>query len=94
LESVSDLPPKLTPVPTDELPVSETIAAPVVVAEISKIPDPLCVTPLEVAMAPVPDKASVPPLIVVAPVYVFAPDNVRVPAVNTRLPSVPPMEPL
>ena len=43
---------------------------------------------------PAPPIESVPALIVVAPVYVFAPDNVNVPAVKTRLPSVPPMEPL
>jgi len=90
LESVSDLPPKLTPVPADELPVSETIVAPVVVAEISKIPDPLCVTPLEVAMAPVPDKESVPALIVVAPVYVLVPESVSVPVPNfVKAPNVP-----
>ena len=92
MESVSDLTPKLTPVPADELPVSETIVAPVVVAEISKIPDPLCVTPLEVAMAPVPDKASVPALIVVAPVYVFATERVWVPDDNVN-PPVPEITP-
>ena len=47
---------------------SDTIVAPDDVPETSKTPAPLEVTPLEEAIEPLPDSASVPPLIVVAPV--------------------------
>jgi hypothetical protein len=50
-------------------PESVVIVAPAVVAEISNTPAALATfTPLELAMLPAPDNASVPPLMVVVPV--------------------------
>ena len=51
---------------TVPLPDSVMIEAPGVVAEMSNVPS--SATSLELAMVPAPDSASVPPLIVVAPV--------------------------
>jgi hypothetical protein len=47
------------------------------------------VTLLELETSPKPDSASVPSLMVVAPVYAFAPDSVTVPAVVLLAPPVP-----
>lgn len=72
-------------------PVSALIVAPDVVPEISKVP--LFTTPLEAAMLPAPDSASVPPPIVVAPVKPLTPDSVCAPPLTVR-PPVPPIVPL
>src|SRR6185503_15803454 len=79
-------------VPRATLPEPDKVLmnAPELVPEISKVP--LSTTPLDEAMLPAPASASVPPEMVVAPVYVLTPDRVSVPAVSVT-PPLPPIEP-
>ena len=65
--TVSALLPRLT-VLDPLLPVSAWMVAPLVVSEISKLPLPDSVTPLEAAIEPEPVSPRMPPLTVVAPV--------------------------
>ena len=65
--------PRFTPPEPDKV-VIEDPNEPVLISKV-----PVAETPFEDEIEPLPDKASVPALIVVAPVYVFAPDNVSVP---------------
>ncbi len=75
---------------TAPLPVNPVTDAPAVAPEISNVP--LSTTTLEAATLPLPVSASVPPLIVVAPLYVLLPVSVCVPAFSV-IPPVPPMAP-
>jgi hypothetical protein len=88
LDNVNVLEPKaVVPIPDSDL-----IDVPDVVVLISR--EPLFVKPLLVPILPLPVKASVDPeLIVVAPVYVFAPDNCEVPDANV-IPPAPDAVPL
>ena len=65
--------PRFTPPEPDKVVIEDPDGP----ALISKAP--VAETPLEDEIEPLPESASVPALIVVAPVYVFAPDNVSVP---------------
>ena len=67
------MPPRLTPPAPDNVAIEVPDEPPL----ISNVP--VAETPLDDAIDPTPDKASVPALIVVEPVYVFKPDRVSVP---------------
>ena len=68
LLKVRGLLPKTTPAMAEELPARETIDAPEVVAERSSTASLAKLTPAELAIEPLPDRTSVPPLMVLLPV--------------------------
>ncbi len=59
--------PSTTFVVADDVPERDLMLAPLVVPEMSKMPEPLKTTPEELATAPAPERASVPALMWVAP---------------------------
>ena len=78
--------PRFTPPEPDKV-VIEDPEGPVLISKV-----PVAETPFEDEIEPLPESASVPALIVVTPVYVFAPERVWLPDDNVN-PPVPDITP-